>query len=289
MPAIREDQRPASAPSISRRFPRPGSVGATTVQPSNGWRTPAVRRRAVRRGRTGLDGPTPGPTAGAGGASAAGGAGRGRRDAGALPRRRRLAGTGRAQRAGRAQPVRVPAGAAAPAAVADRRAGRGHRRRHRDHRDRRHQPGRLARRRRGGPGGYHAARRRRRRPPPRPRPPRRRPRRRRRRPAPRRRLPASVLSDGQSGLSYAQLATPWTPVCPSDLNSAFPWTAGESAVAGPDQRRADRLVRGGLLGPAPGPVQLLRACATWRTPPPTSRRRSRMRNPSRSPTRSRRC
>ena len=44
--------------------------------------------------------------------------------------------------------------------------------------------------------------------------------------------PASVLSDGQSGLSYAQLATPWTPVCPSDLNSAFPWTAGESAVAG---------------------------------------------------------
>ena len=44
--------------------------------------------------------------------------------------------------------------------------------------------------------------------------------------------PASVLSDGQSGLSYAQLVTPWTPVCPSDLNSAFPWTAGESAIAG---------------------------------------------------------
>ena len=44
--------------------------------------------------------------------------------------------------------------------------------------------------------------------------------------------PASVLSDGQSGLSYAQLATPWTPVCPSNLNSAFPWTAGESAIAG---------------------------------------------------------
>jgi hypothetical protein len=40
-----------------------------------------------------------------------------------------------------------------------------------------------------------------------------------------------VLSDGQSGLSYAQLATPWQPVCPSDLNSAFGWTAGESAVA----------------------------------------------------------
>ena len=44
--------------------------------------------------------------------------------------------------------------------------------------------------------------------------------------------PTSVLSDGQSGLSYAELATPWTPICPSDLNGAFPWTAGESAVAG---------------------------------------------------------
>ena len=44
--------------------------------------------------------------------------------------------------------------------------------------------------------------------------------------------PASVLSDGQSGLSYTQLATPWTPVCPSDLASAFSWTAGESAAAG---------------------------------------------------------
>jgi len=44
--------------------------------------------------------------------------------------------------------------------------------------------------------------------------------------------PASVLSDGQSGLSYSQLATPWQPLCPSDLNSAFNWTAGESAAAG---------------------------------------------------------
>jgi hypothetical protein len=44
--------------------------------------------------------------------------------------------------------------------------------------------------------------------------------------------PASVLSDSQSGLSYSQLATPWTGGCPSSLNSAFPWTAGESAVAG---------------------------------------------------------
>jgi hypothetical protein len=44
--------------------------------------------------------------------------------------------------------------------------------------------------------------------------------------------PASVLSDGQSGLSYAQLATPWQPSCPSGLDSTFPWSAGESAIAG---------------------------------------------------------
>jgi hypothetical protein len=44
--------------------------------------------------------------------------------------------------------------------------------------------------------------------------------------------PASVLSDGQSGLSYSQLATPWQAGCPADLASAFSWTAGEAAVAG---------------------------------------------------------
>jgi hypothetical protein len=44
--------------------------------------------------------------------------------------------------------------------------------------------------------------------------------------------PASLLSDGQSGLSYSQLGSPWQPACPSDLNSAFNWTAGESAAAG---------------------------------------------------------
>jgi hypothetical protein len=44
--------------------------------------------------------------------------------------------------------------------------------------------------------------------------------------------PASVLSDGQSGLSYTQLGTPWQAGCPSDLSSAFPWTAGESVIAG---------------------------------------------------------
>ncbi|HEX9039512.1 MAG TPA: DUF2510 domain-containing protein [Trebonia sp.] len=44
----------------------------------------------------------------------------------------------------------------------------------------------------------------------------------------------SLLSDGQSGLSYAQLATPWQGAsCPSALdNGAFTWTAGEYAVAG---------------------------------------------------------
>jgi hypothetical protein len=42
-----------------------------------------------------------------------------------------------------------------------------------------------------------------------------------------------VLADGQSGLSYTQLAAPWQPDCPSGLNNeAFTWTAGESAVAG---------------------------------------------------------
>jgi hypothetical protein len=44
--------------------------------------------------------------------------------------------------------------------------------------------------------------------------------------------PAAVLSDGQSGLSYTQLGTPWQAGCPSDLSSAFPWSAGESAIAG---------------------------------------------------------
>jgi hypothetical protein len=43
----------------------------------------------------------------------------------------------------------------------------------------------------------------------------------------------SVLADGQSGLSYTQLAAPWQPDCPSGLNNqAFTWTAGESAIAG---------------------------------------------------------
>jgi hypothetical protein len=44
----------------------------------------------------------------------------------------------------------------------------------------------------------------------------------------------SLLSDGQSGLSYAQLATPWQGAgCPASLNNgAFTWTDGEYAVAG---------------------------------------------------------
>ena len=44
---------------------------------------------------------------------------------------------------------------------------------------------------------------------------------------------SSTLTDGQTGLSYAQLAAPWGPTCPGGLNSqGFSWTAGESAVAG---------------------------------------------------------
>ncbi|HYZ54131.1 MAG TPA: hypothetical protein VE733_11630, partial [Streptosporangiaceae bacterium] len=41
------------------------------------------------------------------------------------------------------------------------------------------------------------------------------------------------VTDAASGLSYAMLAAPWQPGCPTLLNnSAFTWTAGESAVAG---------------------------------------------------------
>jgi hypothetical protein len=44
----------------------------------------------------------------------------------------------------------------------------------------------------------------------------------------------SLLSDGQSGLSYTQLAAPWQGAsCPSALNyNGFTWTAGEAATAG---------------------------------------------------------
>ena len=42
-----------------------------------------------------------------------------------------------------------------------------------------------------------------------------------------------MLTDGQSGLSYTQLGSPWQPSCPGALNNQnFTWTAGESAVAG---------------------------------------------------------
>lgn len=44
----------------------------------------------------------------------------------------------------------------------------------------------------------------------------------------------SLLSDGQSGLSYTQLGQPWQgPACPGGLsNGTFTWTAGEYAIAG---------------------------------------------------------
>ena len=42
-----------------------------------------------------------------------------------------------------------------------------------------------------------------------------------------------MLSDGQSGLSYPQLAAPWQPTCPSALTTGgSAWTSGESAIAG---------------------------------------------------------
>jgi hypothetical protein len=41
------------------------------------------------------------------------------------------------------------------------------------------------------------------------------------------------VTDAASGLSYAMLSAPWQPGCPTlRNNSAFTWTAGESAVAG---------------------------------------------------------
>ena len=43
----------------------------------------------------------------------------------------------------------------------------------------------------------------------------------------------SLLADGQSGMSYTQLPSPWQPTCPGGLNNgSFTWTAGESAIAG---------------------------------------------------------
>jgi Protein of unknown function (DUF2510) len=52
-------------------------------------------------------------------------------------------------------------------------------------------------------------------------------------PTPSASTPGSVLTDGQSGLSYAQLGSPWQPTCPGTLNNQqFTWTTGESATAG---------------------------------------------------------
>jgi hypothetical protein len=61
------------------------------------------------------------------------------------------------------------------------------------------------------------------------------------------------VTDTASGLSYAMLVTPWQPGCPTQLsNSAFTWTAGESAVAGTVGSGADSAWYGsacsGLLG-----------------------------------------
>jgi len=41
----------------------------------------------------------------------------------------------------------------------------------------------------------------------------------------------SVINDGTSGLSYSLLSS-WQPGCPSGMNNVFPWSTGESAIAG---------------------------------------------------------
>jgi hypothetical protein len=53
-------------------------------------------------------------------------------------------------------------------------------------------------------------------------------------PSPTAPAPGSLLTDSQAGLSYTQLPAPWQgAACPPSLNNgAFPWTAGEYAVAG---------------------------------------------------------
>jgi hypothetical protein len=53
-------------------------------------------------------------------------------------------------------------------------------------------------------------------------------------PSPTAAAPGSLLTDSQAGLSYTQLPAPWQgAACPPSLdNGAFPWTAGEYAVAG---------------------------------------------------------
>jgi hypothetical protein len=53
-------------------------------------------------------------------------------------------------------------------------------------------------------------------------------------PSPTSTVTGSLLTDSQAGLSYPQLSAPWQGAsCPSSLDQgAFPWTAGEYAVAG---------------------------------------------------------
>ncbi len=101
--------------------------------------------------------------------------------------------------------------------------------------------------------------------------------------------PASVLSDGQSGLSYSQLATPWT--------GGLPQRPGQRVPAGP--RASPRSPGRSTAGRPPGTARRARArCRpstttparpTWRTPRLTSRRPSATRTTPRSPTPRRRC
>ena len=101
--------------------------------------------------------------------------------------------------------------------------------------------------------------------------------------------PASVLSDGQSGLSYAQLAAPWTPVCPSDLNSAFPWTAGESAIAGQVNGGQTPWYGEACSGPLPAQYNYSGVPDLENTATNLAQTPSRTCTTTRSTTRSRRC
>jgi len=74
----------------------------------------------------------------------------------------------------------------------------------------------------------------------------------------------SLLSDGQSGISYTQLASPWQGAgCPPSLNNgAFTWTDGEYAVAGQVNSGTATWYGEACSGPLPqqygytGPAQL---------------------------------
>jgi hypothetical protein len=68
---------------------------------------------------------------------------------------------------------------------------------------------------------------------------------------------AGGLSDSASGLSYAQLAAPWTSGCPAGLSNpqTLTWTAGESAQAGQFNNNGNQSTWYGEACSAPLPQQ----------------------------------